>query len=49
MKVKSKKKYTQEFKDQVLALVELGRPPAEVAQEMEISGDRVYAWKSHAS
>jgi len=48
MKVKSKKKYTQEFKDQVVALVELGKPPAEVAQEMEISRDLVYAWKSQA-
>lgn len=48
MKVKSKKKYTKEFKDQVVALVELGKPPAEVAEEMEVSRDLVYAWKSQA-
>lgn len=46
--MKSKKKYTQEFKNQVLALVQLGKPPAEVAQEMEISRDLVYAWKYQA-
>ena len=39
MKVKTRKKYTQEFKDQVVALVDLGKPPAEVAQEMEIGKD----------
>lgn len=49
MKVKSKKKYTKEFKDQVVALVELSKPPAEVAEEMEVSRDLVYAWKSQAS
>lgn len=47
--MKSKKKYTQEFKNQVLALVQLGKPPAEVAQEMEISRDLVYAWKYQAA
>ncbi len=38
--MKSKKKYTQEFKDQVLALVELGKPPAEVATL--IAGPGIY-------
>ena len=49
MKVKSRKKYDQSFKDQVVALVELGKPVTEVAQEMEVSRDLVYAWKSKAS
>lgn len=49
MKVKSRKKYTQNFKDQVVALLELGKPAAEVAQEMEISRDLVYSWKSKAT
>lgn len=49
MKVKSRKKYAQSFKDQVVALVELGKPVTEVAQEMEVSRDLVYAWKNKAS
>ena len=49
MIVKSRKKYTQKFKDQVVALLELGKPAAEVAQEMEISRDLVYSWKAKAS
>jgi transposase len=49
MKVKSKKKYSQQFKEQVIDLVELGKSPAEVAEEMEISRDLVYSWKSQAT
>ena len=49
MNVKSRKKYDQNFKDQVVALVELGKPIAEVADEMEVSRDLVYAWKAKAS
>jgi transposase-like protein len=48
MKVKSKKKTTKGFKDQVVALVEPGKPPAEVAEEMEVSRDLVCARKSQA-
>lgn len=49
MSVKTKKKYTQEFKDQILALLDLGKPPSEVAREMEISRDLVYAWRKKAA
>jgi len=49
MKVKTRKKYTQEFKDQVVALVDLGKPPSEVAQEMEIGKDLIYAWRRKAA
>lgn len=49
MNVKSRKKYDQNFKDQVVALVELGKPVTEVAEEMEVSRDLVYAWKAKAS
>lgn len=49
MNVKTRKKYNQNFKDQVVALVELGKPIAEVAEEMEVSRDLVYAWNAKAS
>jgi transposase len=49
MQVKSKKKYTQEFKDQIVALLELGKSVAEVAQDMEVSKDLVYAWRRKAA
>jgi hypothetical protein len=41
MKVKFKKKYMQEFKGQVIALVEPGKPAAEVPEEIEISRDNL--------
>ena len=43
MTVKTRKKYSQQFKDQVVALIELGKPVDEVARDMEISKDLVYA------
>ena len=46
MEVKSKKKHAKDFKDQVVALVEKGKPPAEIAEGMEASRDLAYAWKS---
>jgi len=49
MPMKSRKKYTQEFKDRVVELVKLGKPPAEVAEDMEISKDLVYTWKRKAA
>jgi len=49
MKVKSRKKYTQEFKDKIVALMELGKSAAEVVQDMEISKDLVYAWRRKAA
>ncbi len=49
MQVKSKKKYAQEFKDQVVALLDLGKSPGEVAQDMEISKDLVYFWRRKAA
>lgn len=45
----TKKKYTPEFKAQVVALLEAGKSPAEVAQDMEISKDLIYAWRKKAA
>ena len=49
MKVKSRNKYTKEFKIQVVALLGLGKEPTEVAQEMEISKDLVYRWRRESA
>lgn len=45
MKVKPRKRYTPEFKAQVLELVELGKSVPEVAQDFGISTDLVYRWR----
>ena len=49
MTVKTRKKYSQQFKDQVVALIELGKPVDEVTRDMEISKDLVYAWRRKAA
>ena len=41
MQMMFKKKYMQEFKDQVVALSDLGKSPAEMAQNIKISKDLV--------
>ena len=49
MQMKTRKKYSQQFKDQVVALMNLGKSADEVAQDMEISKDLVYAWRRKAA
>jgi transposase len=45
MNVKSRKRYTAEFKAQAVSLLETGKPIAEVAQELCISSDLLYSWR----
>jgi transposase len=40
----TRKRYTAEFKAQAIGLVNLGKPVAEVAQDLEISEGVLYAW-----
>jgi transposase len=44
MKAGSRKRYTAEFKAQAVALVGLGRPVREVAEELEVGISLLYAW-----
>jgi transposase-like protein len=45
MKMKTRKRYTDEFKAQAVALAKLGKPVSEVAKDLEIPADLVYRWK----
>lgn len=45
MKVKARKRYTSEFKAQVLELLQLGKSVPEVAQDFDLSSDLVYRWR----
>ena len=45
MKVKTRKRYTPEFKAQVLELLQLGKSVPEVAQDFDLSSDLVYRWR----
>ena len=42
---KNYQRYTPEFKEQALGLLALGKPVAEVAQELQISTNLLYAWR----
>ena len=46
--MKQRKHYTSDFKAQALALVETGKPVAEVAQDLCISSNLLYSWKHTA-
>lgn len=48
MNKKAYQRYTQEFKDQAVGLLNLGKPVAEVAQELEVSASMLYAWRHKA-
>ena len=41
---KPRKRYTDEFRAQAVAMVENGRPTLEVARELEIETSCLYAW-----
>jgi transposase len=43
--MKTRKRYTDEFKAQAIELSELGKPVSEVASDLGISTDLVYRWK----
>lgn len=45
MSKKTYRRYSAEFKDQVLGLVALGKPVAEVAQEFQVSTNLIYEWR----
>ena len=47
--MKAKKRYSKEFKAQALELVALGKPVTEVAQDLQLSRDLVYRWRSDAA
>ena len=43
---KPRKLYTPEFKAQAIELLAIGRPVAELAEELCISANLLYSWKS---
>ena len=45
MKMKSRHRYTDEFKTQAVELAELGKPVSEVAADLGISSDLIYRWR----
>ncbi len=45
---KTYQRYTSEFKEQALGLLRTGKPVAEVAAELAISTNLLYAWRSAA-
>lgn len=46
---KTRRRYTAEFKAQAVELLQAGRPAAELAHELGIGMDLLYAWKRNAS
>ena len=47
MKLKPRKRYTSEFKAQAVELLDTGKPVSEIAQELCISSNLIYRWRSH--
>ena len=45
MKVKARKRYSEEFKTQAVELTELGKPASEVAKDLGITSDLIYRWR----
>lgn len=43
---RSKKQYTAEFKAQAIELMAAGRPIAELAEELLVSANLLYSWRS---
>jgi len=48
MKNKTRRRYTAEFKAQAVELLQAGRPAAQLAHELGIGMDLIYAWRRHA-
>jgi transposase-like protein len=47
MKNKTRRRFTAEFKAQAVELLQAGRPAAELAHELGIGLDLIYAWRRH--
>jgi len=47
--MKPRKRYTEEFKSQALELCAVGKPVAEVAEDLCISKDLIYTWRRKAN
>ncbi len=45
MKKQTRRRYTAEFKAQAVELLQAGRPAAQLAHELGIGQDLLYAWK----
>jgi transposase len=45
---KAYRKFTAEFKEQALALINLGKPVAEVARELEVGANLLYNWRQQS-
>jgi transposase len=45
MRAKSQRRYSAEFKEQAVKLLQTGRPVAELAEELGISANLLYAWR----
>lgn len=48
MSQRTHQRYTPQFKEQALGLLSLGKPVADVAQELQISSNLLYAWRSQS-
>jgi transposase len=48
MNQKTYQRYTPEFKEKALGLIALGKPIAEVAQDLEVSTNLLYSWRGNA-
>ena len=48
MSQRTYQRYTPEFKEQALGLLGLGKPVAEVAQELQISTNLLYNWRNQS-
>jgi transposase len=48
MSQKTYQRYTAEFKGKALALLALGKPISEVAQDLEITSSLLYTWRGQA-
>ena len=47
--MKPRKRYTEEFKAQALELCATGKPVAEVARDLCVGQDLIYAWRRKAN
>ena len=45
---KSRKRYTDEFKAQAVAILQTGKPVSEVAEQLSVSFDLLYSWRRSA-
>ena len=48
MSQRTYQRYTPEFKEQALGLLNLGKPVADVAQDLQVSSNLLYGWRSRS-